>query len=129
MLGRISNHTHDPGQTDGSYELKFCLHDPISYISERINGIFEFWFKNRLDVSANLAIWNMHAKYQLIQAIHLARAMGVVQKTPPHLIIGGCLYTFQTSWNFVCLIQSAKLADASKWFLNFFLEAGIWIKN
>ena len=43
-------------------------------------------------MSANLAIWNMHAKYQLIQAIHLARAMGVVRNSPPHLIIGGCLY-------------------------------------
>ena len=43
-------------------------------------------------MSANLAIWNMHAKYQLIQAIHLARAMGVVRNSPQHLIIGGFLY-------------------------------------
>ena len=43
-------------------------------------------------MSANLAIWNMHAKYQLIRAIHLARAMGVVRNSPQHLIIGGCLY-------------------------------------
>ena len=50
-------------------------------------------FENRLDASANLAIWSMHAKYQLIRAIHLARAMGVVRNSPPHLIIGGCLYT------------------------------------
>ncbi len=47
--------------------------------------------KNRLDVSANFAIWNMHAKYKLTRAIHLARAMGVVRNSPRHLIIGGCL--------------------------------------
>ena len=48
--------------------------------------------KNRLNVSADLAIWNVHAKYQLIRAIHLARAMGVVRNSPPHLIIGGNVY-------------------------------------
>ena len=47
-------------------------------------------------MSANLAIWNMHAKYQLIRAIHLARAMGVVRNSPPHLMIGGflCIYIY-----------------------------------
>ena len=40
-------------------------------------------------MSANLSIWNMHAKYQLIRAIHLARAMNVVRNSPQHLIIGG----------------------------------------
>ena len=44
-------------------------------------------------MSANLAIWNMHAKYQLIRAIHSAGAVGVVRNSPQHLIIGGCLYT------------------------------------
>ena len=50
--------------------------------------------KNRLDVSANLAIWNIHAKYQRIRAIYLARAMGVVRNSPPHLMIGGFLYIY-----------------------------------
>ena len=42
-------------------------------------------------MSANLAIWNMHAKYPLIRAIRLAVAMGVVRNSPQHLIIGVCL--------------------------------------
>ena len=68
-----------------------CFQDPDSlkcrYISASRKKI-----KNRLDVSANLAIWNMHAKYQLIRAIHSAGAVGVVRNSPQHLIIGGCLY-------------------------------------
>ena len=34
----------------------------------------------------------MHAKSQLIWAIRLARAMGVVRKLTTHLILGGNLY-------------------------------------
>ena len=49
-------------------------------------------FKNRLGVCSSLAIWSMHAKFQLICAIRLARAMGVVRKLTSHLIFGGDLY-------------------------------------
>jgi len=50
-------------------------------------------FKNRLGVCSSLAIWSMHAKFQLICAIRLARAMGVVRKLTSHLIFGGDLYS------------------------------------
>ena len=55
-----------------------------------------FWalsalIKNRLGVSSNLAKASIHAKFQLIWTIHLARAMGVVQNLPAHLIFGGLL--------------------------------------
>ena len=49
-------------------------------------------FKNRLDACSNLAIWSMHVKFQLIWAIHLDRAVGVVRKLTSYLIIGGDLY-------------------------------------
>ena len=55
-----------------------------------------FWalgalIKNRLGVSSNLANRSIHAKFQLIWTIHLARAMGVVRNLPAHLIFGGLL--------------------------------------
>ena len=49
-------------------------------------------FRNRLGAFSNLAIMSMHAKFQLIWAIRLARAMGVVRKLTSHLIFGGNLY-------------------------------------
>ena len=57
-----------------------------------------FWalgalIKNRLGVSSNLAKRSLHAKFQLIWTIHLARAMGVVRNLASHLIFGGFLYT------------------------------------
>ena len=48
-------------------------------------------FRNRLGAFSNLAIMSMHAKFQLIWAIRLARAMGVVRKLTSHLIFGGNL--------------------------------------
>ena len=51
--------------------------------------------ENRLDASSNLAIWSMHAKFELIWIIHLLRAMGVVRNLTPHFIIGGNLYSLR----------------------------------
>ena len=50
--------------------------------------------KNRLGYSSNLAHWSLHAKFQPIRTIQLARAMGMVQFLAPHLVIGGHLYNF-----------------------------------
>ena len=54
-------------------------------------GALRALVKNRLDACSNLAHRSMHAKFQLIWPIHLARAMGVVRNLPPHLIFGGYL--------------------------------------
>ena len=48
--------------------------------------------KNRLDRSSNLAYWSVHAKFQSIRSIQLARAMGRVRFLTSHLVIGGHLY-------------------------------------
>ena len=48
--------------------------------------------QNHIDAFCNLATRSMHAKYQLIWAIRLARAMGVVRKLTAHLTFGGTLY-------------------------------------
>ena len=53
---------------------------------------FRALIKNRLGESSNLAQWDMHAKFELIWIIRLLRAMGVVRKLNPLLIIGGNLY-------------------------------------
>ena len=50
------------------------------------------FIQNRFDESSNLAHRVMHAKFELIWIIRLLRAMGVVRKLNPHLIIGGNLY-------------------------------------
>ena len=47
--------------------------------------------KNRLGYSSNLAHWSLHAKFQPIRTIQLARAMGVVRFLAQHLVIGGHL--------------------------------------
>ena len=49
MWRRISNHTHDPGQTDGSNQLKFCLLAKLADILRQFSNFFleaEIWIKN-----------------------------------------------------------------------------------
>ena len=64
------------------------LGDPLRVASFQASGTL---IENRLGASSNLAIWSMHAKFELIWTIRLPRAMGVVRKLNPHLIIGGNL--------------------------------------
>ena len=45
--------------------------------------------KKRLDASSNLAKRGLHAQFQLIRAMYLARAMAVARNSPAHLIMGG----------------------------------------
>ena len=60
----------------------------------RFSRLFTLYFDrfcNRLDAFSNSTTRSMQAKYQLIWAIRLARAMGVVRKLTSHLIFGGNL--------------------------------------
>ena len=47
--------------------------------------------QNRFGRSSNLAYWSVHAKFQPIWTIQLARAMGRVRFLTSHLVIGGHL--------------------------------------
>ena len=52
--------------------------------------------QNRLGRSSNLAYWGVHAKFQPIRTIQLARAMGRVRFLTSHLVIWGHLYWLST---------------------------------
>ena len=53
--------------------------------------------QNRLGRSSNLAYWGVHAKFQPIRIIQLARAMGRVRFLTSHLVIGGHIHTYITA--------------------------------
>ena len=57
----------------------------------------------------------MHAKSQLIWAIRLARAMGVVRKLTTHLILGGNLYGLATEFY---VVKNNHLFGALNWAQN-----------